>query len=59
MRLPYIVVHQQRGMLKIFCEQPSFHIEMESLPLTRQFHAEHNDTHCSLPSTFLLDEFAL
>ena len=44
--------------LKFYYEQPSFHIGMGSLPLTRKFHEEHNDTYFDLPRTFLLDEFA-
>jgi hypothetical protein len=32
---------------------------MESSPLARNYHEEHNDTYCDLPSTFLLDEVQL
>ena len=47
MGLPYIVLHQQRGIS--FVNNHFFILEWKS-PLTRQFHAEHNDTHCNLPS---------
>ena len=40
-------------------EQPSFDVGMGSMPLPRNLHEEHNDSYCALPSTFLLDEFAL
>ena len=30
---------------------------MESSPLTINFHEEHNDIHCDLPNTFILDDF--
>ena len=45
--------------LKNSCDQPSNHIGMESLPLTRRFQEEHNEIYCDLPSTFILDKFAL
>jgi hypothetical protein len=37
--------------LKTYCEQPSIHIGMRSLPLTRKFHEEHNDRYCDPCST--------
>ena len=65
MKLLYIYIYlSTKGrvssslILKIACEQLSFHIGMGSLPLTRIFHEEHNDTYCNLPSTFFLDKFA-
>ena len=39
-------------------EQPSYCTGMGSSPLVRNFHEEHNDAYCDLPSTFIFDEFA-
>lgn len=62
MKLLYTIMYQKKkkissfSTVKFYCEQPSVHIGMELLPMTRKFHEEHNDTHCDLPNTFLLDE---
>ena len=66
MKLLCVEMYQQKGekvstflILKISCEQPSFHIGMGSLTLTTKFHEGYDRTYCDLPNTFLLDEFCL
>ena len=41
-------------VLRIHCEQLSFHISMGSMPLPRKFHEEHNDTYCDLGAPLFL-----